>query len=107
MINKLIAKRINRKFDENDAVIVKEMLLEYGPEPHHREAIRVHGTILDLAGKDVAKVRQLVDLAKIDYRDLLAASRLPKEWNTSHLIIGIVIVLYAIITFLKSYEIKF
>ncbi|HEY2572879.1 MAG TPA: hypothetical protein VGH65_02380 [Verrucomicrobiaceae bacterium] len=55
------------------------MLAEYGPESWHREVDRVRLAILKLAGGNVEKLRQEIEVAKRDYRDVLAPAEYPNH----------------------------
>lgn len=56
---------------DGDAAV--EVIARYGAEPHHREPERVRTVALILADGDLDRLRRLIDLANVDYRDVLAA----------------------------------
>jgi len=62
------------QFHGDDRNIVAELLLSYGEKAIEPGADRVRLGILDLCSGDVQRVRQLVQMAKADYRDLLMAA---------------------------------
>ena len=51
---------------------VSAHLAAYGIEPHEKERDRVHAAVLRLSGGSEASVRDLIAVAKRDYRDVLA-----------------------------------
>jgi len=51
-------------------------LSAYGVQPHEPEVERVQLAILELARGDGDRIRQLVKVAKVDYRDVLAWQQL-------------------------------
>jgi hypothetical protein len=63
-------------FQESDLADVLAALDEYGSEPHERERERVRLVIVELSGGDKEKLLELVQIAKFDYRDLLAWKQL-------------------------------
>lgn len=57
-----------------------QLLLEgYGSAAHEREAERVRLAILKLAGADLDRLRRHVEMAKGDYRDVLAWAEYPAQ----------------------------
>lgn len=65
----------------NDVV---EILENYGKENHEQEASRVKLAVLKLANTDINEIRKYVDMAKQDYRDILAWAEYPrqsKKWS--------------------------
>jgi hypothetical protein len=61
-----------RRFGEDGEAAVA-LIARYGAEPHHREPERVRTVALILADGDLDRLRQLIELADVDYRDVLAA----------------------------------
>ena len=57
---------------ENTRKEVVEILENYGKEIHEQEAPRVRLAVLKLANTDINEIRKYVDMAKQDYRDILA-----------------------------------
>lgn len=51
----------------------------YGKESHVRELERVQIAILKLSGGDLENLRAYVEIAKSDYRDVLASAEFPEE----------------------------
>jgi len=65
---------------------VEDELNRYGVESYEREVPRVRVDILKVAGASLEKVREWADIAKRDYRDILAGAEYPEElikptWN--------------------------
>lgn len=54
------------------------MLLEYGAETWQPEPDRVRLAVLKLADRDLGQLRYHVDMAKRDYRDVLAFAEYPE-----------------------------
>jgi hypothetical protein len=67
-----VAAAIERFFPQPEATVAAELLAKYGDAPHEREAERIHLLILKISRRDVNRVRDLVDAAKRDYRDVIA-----------------------------------
>jgi hypothetical protein len=74
-----VIDKVRKEFppEENDEVL--EILSSYGTEDYEREKERVLLAILDLSKGKVEAVRELVDRAKKDYRDVLFWSEYPEE----------------------------
>lgn len=53
------------------------MLGEYGTDSWHRESDRVRLAALKLASGSLGKLRQAIETAKSDYRDVLAVAEYP------------------------------
>lgn len=76
----LLQRKLAQLFpDETARAAAAEALASYGPAPHHREAGRVRLALLKLAGHDLRKLREGVEIAKHDYRDVLAAAEYPAQ----------------------------
>ena len=67
----LVLHKVNSTFPEHDPAEILRVLDEYGREPYERERERVHLAVLFASKGDLLTLRQLVDLAKTDYRDVL------------------------------------
>jgi hypothetical protein len=59
-------------FPEDKVAVVVTALDRYGVERYENERERVQLAILHLSEGSAEKLRQLVDAAKLDYRDVLA-----------------------------------
>jgi hypothetical protein len=66
-----IVARVRREYDEEWHADILAALDRYGPEPYHREIVRVQHAILDLAAGDPEQLEAMVQAAVIDYRDVL------------------------------------
>jgi hypothetical protein len=60
-----------RDFPREDPASIMAILDLYGTEPAHRERERVQMDILVVSGGDMNKLLQYVDLARMDYRDVI------------------------------------
>lgn len=63
---------VERQFAPEHQGTVTQLLATYGQRSFERDVEPVHKAILQLASGDVERLRRLVDLAKRDYRDVLA-----------------------------------
>jgi len=68
--------------DEAQRHEVQQDLARYGTAGHEREAVRVRIAILKLAGTDKSRVRYFVNLAKLDYRDILGPAEYPAQMRS-------------------------
>lgn len=77
-----VERIVRRDFpsDKHDAVM--KMLNEYGTETWHREEVRVRIAILRLVEGRFDQLRSHVEMAKQDYRDVLAYSEYPNYMRT-------------------------
>jgi hypothetical protein len=55
------------------------VLNQYGTEPYEKEVVRVRLDILKPSGNSIEDVQRWVDIAKKDYRDILASAEYPSE----------------------------
>lgn len=67
---------------------VEKELGRYGTESYERERVRVQVAILKVAGPAIPRIREWTDIAKRDYRDVLAGAEYPNQlitptWNLS------------------------
>ena len=74
-----VAAAIERFFPDAERMIVAELLGNYGNAPHEREAERIHLLILKISRRDVNRVRDLVEAAKRDYRDVILWASQPSR----------------------------
>jgi hypothetical protein len=63
-------------FEATELVTILAELDLYGVEPHERERERVQLAIIELSGGSKDKLVQYVQIAKTDYRDILAWKQL-------------------------------
>ncbi|MBI4558408.1 MAG: hypothetical protein HY706_12575 [Candidatus Hydrogenedentes bacterium] len=61
---------------------VRQELARYGTESYEREVPRVHLCILKLCSGNAGKVRELVEMAKQDYRDVIAWAQYPAQMQS-------------------------
>lgn len=73
---------VRREFSENDYNEVMKTLEEYGRDDWQRENVRVQLAVLKLARGDMSKVCSYIELAKCDYRDVLAPAEYPSYIDT-------------------------
>jgi hypothetical protein len=78
-----VERIVKRDFPTSQQDNALAMLREYGGDAH-REAARVRLAVLKLASKDLKQLRHWVELAKLDYRDVLAPAEYPKycRWGS-------------------------
>jgi len=69
-----VMQAIREYFPNEDPQRIMVMLNEYGRESYHRERDRVQLGILILSKGDLQKLRANIDLACLDYRDVLMAA---------------------------------
>jgi hypothetical protein len=72
-----VERIVRRDFPPGQHDLVRSMLDEYGTEKWHREEVRVRLAILKLAAGRFDEVQPHVDMAKQDYRDVLAYAEYP------------------------------
>jgi len=61
---------------------IRDELNKYGQEPYEGAISRVQLAILKVAGTSFEKIREWTDIAKRDFRDVLAAAEYPEELIT-------------------------
>jgi hypothetical protein len=72
-----LERLVRRDFPPDEYDSVMTLLNEYGTENWHREKLRVHLAILRLVEGHFEQLRAHVDMAKHDYRDVLAYAEYP------------------------------
>jgi hypothetical protein len=70
-----------RDFSADEYGTVMAALSEYGTEKWQREAARVQLAALKVANGSVQQLRACIELAKRDYRDVLAAAEYPAYYK--------------------------
>ena len=75
----LVIAKARQCFPDEDQAKVMDILDLYGKESHVRELERVQIAILKLSGGDLENLRAHVEIAKSDYRDVLAYAEFPEE----------------------------
>jgi len=58
---------------------INELLEQYGAKSYHKEIKRVHLAIIKLSEGDLGRLKHFVDVARSDYRDVLAFAEYPEE----------------------------
>src|SRR6266403_3202637 len=74
-----VVAAVQKIFPETSCPRVLELLDTYGVESYERERERVQLAILKLSEGNEEKLRELVDVAKRDYRDVLFWAEYPEE----------------------------
>ena len=72
-----VERIVRRDFPAGDFNTVMAVLRQYGVETWHRECARVQLAALKLANGDAHRLQKAVDLARTDYRDVLAPAEYP------------------------------
>src|SRR5262245_41264460 len=76
----LVLKKLGDCFPvSNDAIEARAILETYGAESWHREKWRLSLAALKMSEGNLEKLREAVEFAKKDYRDVLAAAEYPEE----------------------------
>jgi len=73
-----VIRIIQRDFPAKRFEAVMSILNEYGTENWQRSVNRVRLAVLKLAGGDLQALRREIDVAKSDYRDVLASAEYPE-----------------------------
>ena len=68
---------IREAFPDADHVEIMKLLNTYGTQPYERERERVQLTIIRICQGDASRLQYQVDIAKIDYRDILVFADRP------------------------------
>ncbi|HSS65236.1 MAG TPA: hypothetical protein VLS27_12450 [Gammaproteobacteria bacterium] len=85
--SRAIVKKKIRQYWPHDADDVMEALDRYGdPSPAEAGRARVQLAVLKLANGSLERLREYVDLARRDYRDVLALAEYPREMKATHLV---------------------
>lgn len=74
-----VLERIQRDYPNEKRKKVEELLGSYGIESYQKEHERVLMDILKLAKGDIKQVKELVERAKKDYRDIIFWAEYPEE----------------------------
>jgi hypothetical protein len=81
--NNLLSEKLAKMFPDPAARLrVANELDRYGPEKHEREKSRVRLAILKVAGTEMEQIKKWTDIAKRDYRDVLASAEYPNQLTT-------------------------
>lgn len=66
-----LARRVAHDLPEPDRVPALALIMSYGSAAHEREGPRVRRVLLQSCGGSLDRLRRLVAMAQIDYRDIL------------------------------------
>jgi hypothetical protein len=77
----LVIAKVRQCFPNEDQEKIMGILDLYGKESHVRELERVQIAILKLSGGDLENLREYVEVAKSDFRDVLASAEYPEEMS--------------------------
>jgi hypothetical protein len=78
-----VLQKVRQLFPSLNPDIVMEVLDLYGTESYERERERVQLAILKLSEGSQEKLLQFLDVAKLDYRDVLAWAEYPNAMRLS------------------------
>ena len=70
---------VHRLFGPAERDLAAATLEEYGLLPHEREPVRVRIAALKLSRGDLGRLREAIEHARRDYRDVLAWAEYPEE----------------------------
>ena len=73
-----VVRVVQREFPSTKFETVMLVLNEYGTEDWHHEAHRVRLAVLKLATGNLEVLRREIEVAKCDYRDILAYAEYPE-----------------------------
>lgn len=73
-----VERVVRREFSGDDVAAALGMLAEYGTESWHPEVDRVRLAALKLSRGSLEDLRYWTNLAKMDYRDVLAPAEYPR-----------------------------
>jgi hypothetical protein len=76
-----VLRIIRRDFPARSSAKILAILDEYGVEPWRGERDRVQLAILKLSGGNVERVRHYTEIARSDYRDVIAPAEYPRFWE--------------------------
>ncbi len=76
-----VVRIVQRDFAEKDRSEIQRLLSTYGTESWHREPDRVRLGILKLAGGDPKRVKEHLEAANCDWRDVLAGAEYPEYYQ--------------------------
>jgi hypothetical protein len=78
-----VIAKVEQRFADQSLDDVMELLDLYGVEPYERERERVQLAILKLCEGSQEKLLHFLDVAKVDYRDVLAWAEYPHAMDLS------------------------
>jgi hypothetical protein len=84
-ISQVVLSKIEQYWSEKDPSLILKILHRYGEEEYERESPRFQLAIIKLSAGDLNRLEKHVDLAKKDYRDVLAFAEYPEEMRMGFL----------------------
>ncbi|HEY5701658.1 MAG TPA: hypothetical protein VIT83_06180 [Gammaproteobacteria bacterium] len=75
----ILERKLSAIFQPESAIQAKQLHDTYGTESHERETDRVRLAILKLSGNTLDGMRRYLEIAKQDYRDVLAWAEYPNQ----------------------------
>jgi hypothetical protein len=77
-----VLRKIKKMWPDADPQEILDLLNEYGTESYETGRTRVQLGILKLSAGDRERLPDLVKMAKVDWRDVLAYAEYPEEMRT-------------------------
>ena len=81
----LVIHKIRQYWPDEDPLVILDLLNQYGTEESERGRTRVHLAILKLSEGELSKLPKLIDMAKRDYRDVIAYAEYPEHMKLGFL----------------------
>jgi hypothetical protein len=76
-----VLRVIRRDFSSHVPDEILRLLDEYGTQSGHSGKDRVHLAILKLSNGNIGRLRQSLEAAKTDFRDVICPAEYPKFWE--------------------------
>ena len=83
--SQVVRTKIKHYWPDQDPEKIIKILRRYGQDDYEKESPRVQLAIIKLSDGDLEKLEEYVNLAKQDYRDVLAFAEYPEEMRTGFL----------------------
>jgi hypothetical protein len=77
-----VERVVHRDFTKDRSQEAFSILSEYGTDDWHKEPARVRLAALKLAAGDLGRLRNAIDTARSDYRDVLALAEYPEYFRS-------------------------
>ena len=81
LTDSVVSRIILREFANEEYNRVVEILSRYGTERHHLERNRVRLAILKIANGDMFSLDRQIEVACVDFRDVIAAAEMPGQYS--------------------------
>jgi hypothetical protein len=81
-ISTKVLNKIKKYWPDQDPERIIKILQGYGQEKYEEDSPRIQLAIIKLSDGDLDKLEEYVNLAKRDYRDVLAFAEYPEEIRT-------------------------